>query len=206
MKKYTLIFLLTFFVQLIFSQNFRKYPIKSGMIKYETDVMGTKGTSILYWDEYGFNEVQIENSPSLSNDGTIETKTTLFLGSKQYVWGNNDEAVTAFTNPIAKVWETNGYQGDEAISLGEELMKNMLGAPIGGKKIFLGKECDVFKNDEMMLEALGWKGLTLMIKIASMSTQTATSIETDIELPANTFALPEGKEIKETNPMQGFKP
>lgn len=195
MKKAVLLFLSVFVLHPVMSQTFKKYPIKSGIIKYETNVMGSKGTSVIYWDDYGYYEKQVDVSPEFSDEDKSETSTVMFIGPKQYIWSNNDEIIRAFTNPIAKIWEEKGYQGNEAITLGEDLMKEMFGAPMNGKREFLGKECDVFKNDAMKLEALGWKGLTLMVNIANLSSQTATSIETDIEIPEGTFDLPADKKV-----------
>lgn len=198
MKKAVLLLLSMFILHPVMSQKFKKYPIKSGIIKYETDVMGSKGTSIIYWDDYGYYEKQVDVAPEFSGEEKIETSTVMFKGSKQYVWNDSDETIRAFTNPIAKIWDEKGYQGNEAIILGEELMKEMFGAPIKEKREFLGKECDVFINEAMKLEALGWKGLTLMANIANLSSQTATSIETDIEIPEGTFDLPADKKVDET--------
>src|SRR5690606_23775913 len=198
MKKAVLLFLSLFILQPVMSQKFKKYPIKSGIIKYETDVMGSKGTAIIYWDDYGYYEKQVDVTPDFSDEDKVETSTVMFVGPKQYIWGNNDEIIRAFTNPIAQIWDEKGYQGNEAITLGEELMKQMFGAPMNGKREFLGKECDVFINEKMKLEALGWNGLSLMVNIGNLSSQTATSIETDIEIPEGTFDLPADKKVDET--------
>src|SRR5690606_8834110 len=195
MKKAVLLLLSMFILHPVMSQKFKKYPIKSGIIKYETDVMGSKGTSVIYWDDYGYYEKQIDVAPEFSGEEKAGASTVMFVGPKQYIWNDSDETIMAFTNPIAQIWEEKGYQGNEAITLGEDLMKQMFGAPVKGKREFLGKECDVFINEKMKLEALGWNGLTLMVNIGNLSSQTATSIETDIKIPAGTFDLPGDKKV-----------
>ena len=198
MKKVVLLLLLFFVFHPVMSQKFKKYPIKSGIIEYETDVMGSKGSLVIYWDDYGYYEKQVDVAPGFADEDKVETSTILFKGSKQYVWKESDETIRAFTNPIAKIWDEKGYQGNEAITLGEDLMKQMFGAPMKGKREFLGKECDVFINEAMKLEALGWNGLTLMVNIGNLSSETATSIETDIDIPEGTFDLPADKKVNET--------
>lgn len=197
MKKVVLLFLSLFIFHPVMSQKFKKYPIKSGIIKYETEVMRSKGSLIIYWDDYGYYEKQVDVAPGSTGEDK-DISTIMFKGSKQYVWNNSDKTIRTFTNPIAKIWDEKGYQGNEAITLGEDLMKQMFGAPIQGKREFLGKECDVFINEKMKLEALGWNGLTLMVKIGEISSETATSIETDIEIPAGTFDFPADNKIVET--------
>lgn len=195
MKKAILLFLAMFVLHPVMSQKFKKYPIKSGIIKYETDVMGSKGSLVIYWDDYGYYEKQVDVAPGSTDLSNAETSTVMFKGAEQYIWNDSDETIRAFTNPIAKIWDEKGYQGNEAITLGEDLMKQMFGAPIEGKREFLGKECDVFINEKMKLEALGWNGLTLMVNIGNLSSETATNIETDIDIPAGTFDLPADKKV-----------
>ena len=113
----------------------------------------------------------------------------------------DDEAMTAFRMPAM------GMGGNEKINFLDQSSKNIRRNKIKeiGKETLLGKECTIYTVAVFMMgnvvKQTVWiyKGITLKSSITTdwgEMVQVATALVEDIEIPAETFTLPEGIEIQ----------
>lgn len=176
------------------AQKFRKYPFKTGKVEYEL-TGNTTGKQTLYWAEYGYKEVTIEETKTkMFGQTTIENSTTLFIGDNQYTWNDQDERVFKMSNPIAQTWEENGYDEEDLEEFSLETMKSLGFEKIGTEKI-LGKKCDVYKG---MGKIWVWEGLPIKTTVKILGTTSnieAKDIDTNCRVSSSVFELPEGREV-----------
>ena len=176
------------------------YEVKSGIVTMEMDMMGRKVVQEIYFDDYGAKQATIME----------------FQGKKMRaidVKGENvmidDENKTATTMPAMGM--TN-----EKINFLDKSEKNIRKNKIkelGTEKV-AGKECTkysvaVFVMGQVLKQTVWvYKGITLKSSISTdfgEMVQEATSIVEDVEIPAETFEMPEGIKIQQMSqpPMMG---
>jgi len=170
-------------------QEYRKYPFKSGKVEYKLEG-NTKGTEVIYWDDYGMKEVNIEQSESkMFGQTTISNSTTLTLGSYVYEWNDEDERVYQTSNPIAESWEEGNYDDEDVEDFSIQTIEALGFEKIGTESV-LGKKCDVYKG---LGKIWVWKGLSLKTEVKVLGTKsiiTATNISTNVRVPSSVFELP----------------
>lgn len=178
------------------AQQYRKYPFKSGKIEYALEG-SVKGTEILYWDDYGYKEVSIENSESKMFGQTSVTKsTTVTIGTEIYEWSDEDNNVYKTSNPIAETWEEGNYDEDDVEDFSIKLITDLGFEKIGTESI-LGKSCDVYKG---IGKVWVWKGLSLKTEVKFLGTNSvivAKSVDTNIRVSSSLFKIPEDREVIE---------
>lgn len=196
MRKFLLSALVVLFAFASQAQKYRKYPYKSGKVEYLLSG-NTTGKQITYWDQYGYNEVTIEETTTKMFGQTIvENSTTLILGNDQYEWNNTDDRVFKMSNPIAETWEENGYDDDDVQEFSIETMK-ALGYEKVGTETIQGKKCDLYTG---MGKIWVWEGLPLKTEIKLLGTVSiieAKDIDTNCKVPSSVFDLPANREVVE---------
>lgn len=180
------------------AQKYKKYYQKSG--KLEQKLSGnSKGTSVTYWDDYGYKEVKIEKTITKMFGIKSETnKTSLMIGSTMYEWEENGESMTKVTIDMVKTWEEGNYTADQVAQSSIATMKS-LGYEKKGTETILGKTCDVWEG---IGKSWAWKNLSLKAVVKVMGMEIAyepVSIELDCDVPANLFEIPTGKKIVEAH-------
>ena len=175
----------------------KMYEVKSGIITMEMDMMGRTVVQEIYFDDYGAKQATM----------------TEFQGKKMRsleVKGENlmidDAENTAFKMPAMMM----GGGSNEKINFLDKSDKNIRRNKIKelGTETVLGRECTkysvtVFMMGQAMKQtAWVYKGITLKTSINTgfgEMVQQATNLVEDVEIPASTFEVPEGLEIKSMN-------
>lgn len=176
------------------------YEVKSGIVTMEMDMMGRKVVQEIYFDDYGAKQATIME----------------FQGKKMRaidVKGENvmidDENKTATKMPAMGM--TN-----EKINFLDKSEKNIRKNKIKeiGTEVVAGKECTkytvaVFVMGQVLKQTVWvYKGITLKSSISTdfgEMVQVATNLVEDVEIPAETFVLPEGIKVQQMSqpPMMG---
>ena len=176
------------------------YEVKSGIVTMEMEMMGRKIVQEIYFDDYGAKQATIME----------------FQGKKMRaidVKGENvmidDENKTAIKMPAMGM--TN-----EKINFLDKSEKNIRKNKIKeiGTEVVAGKECTkytvaVFAMGQVLKQTVWvYKGITLKSSISTdfgEMVQIATKLVEDVEIPAETFELPEGIKIQQMSqpPMMG---
>lgn len=176
------------------------YEVKSGIVTMEMDMMGRKVVQEIYFDDYGAKQATIME----------------FQGKKMRaidVKGENvmidDENKTATKMPAMGM--TN-----EKINFLDKSEKNIRKNKIKeiGTEVVAGKECTkytvaVFVMGQVLKQTVWvYKGITLKSSISTdfgEMVQIATNLVEDVEIPAETFEMPEGIKIQQMSqpPMMG---
>lgn len=174
----------------------KKYSIKSGMIRFKTEVMGIQQETIDYFDDFGDTEViiskieilkgQITETRSIIKDGFMtELDMSKKTGTKRKMAVNANSAGIDFANLTDEI-------------MGEMNLKNE------GKVTFLGKPCDKFSIDFKKQQLKGtyvvWQNIPLktdvMLQGMPMKIE-ATEIQENTSIPADLIEVPKGFKIKE---------
>ena len=172
-------------------EEIRMYDVKSGIVTMEMDMMGRKVVQDIYFDDYGAKQAMIIEMRGQKMRG-IEVDGEMVM--------INDAENTAVKMPSMGM--TN-----EKINFLDQSPKNIRRNKIKeiGKETLLDRECTIYTVAVFMMgnvvKQTVWvyKGITLKSSITTdwgEMVQTATSLVEDIEIPAETFTLPEGIEIQ----------
>ena len=176
------------------------YEVKSGIVTMEMEMMGRKIVQEIYFDDYGAKQATIME----------------FQGKKMRaidVKGENvmidDENKTATKMPAMGM--TN-----EKINFLDKSEKNIRKNKIKeiGTEVVAGKECTkytvaVFVMGQVLKQTVWvYKGITLKSSISTdfgEMVQVATKLVEDVEIPAETFEIPEGIKVQQMSqpPMMG---
>ena len=204
MKKFLLIAALCAFCMGAKAQE-KMYEVKSGIITMEMDMMGRAVVQEIYFDDYGAKqatvmEFQGKRMRSLEVDGE-----NLMI---------DDAENTAFKMPGMMM----GGGSNEKINFLDKSNKNIRKNKIKvvGTETLLDRECtkytvSVYMMGQVMKQTVWvYKGIVLKTSINTdfgEMVQQATKLVEDVEIPASTFEVPEGLEIKSMNrgggPMGG---
>ena len=189
----------------------KMYEVKSGIITMEMDMMGRAVVQEIYFDDYGAKqatvmEFQGKRMRSLEVDGE-----NLMI---------DDAENTAFKMPGMMM----GGGSNEKINFLDKSDKNIRKNKIKvvGTETLLDRECikytvSVYMMGQVMKQTVWvYKGIVLKTSIKTdfgEMVQQATKLVEDVEIPASTFEVPEGLEIKSMNrgggpggPMGGGAP
>lgn len=176
------------------------YEVKSGIVTMEMEMMGRNIIQEIYFDDYGAKQATIME----------------FQGKKMRaidVKGENvmidDENKTATKMPAMGM--TN-----EKINFLDKSEKNIRKNKIKeiGTEVVAGKECTkytvaVFVMGQVLKQTVWvYKGITLKSSISTdfgEMVQVATNLVEDVEIPAETFEMPEGIKVQQMSqpPMMG---
>lgn len=191
MKRILALLLLSACILSVYSQGqFKKYPVKSGIVEYKWEG-STSGTETLYFDDYGYKEAKYNKTSTSMMGMTIESNTLeIFDGSTVYSV-NLDENTASKTNmaELEELGDNADYEDYSSLTI------ESLGYVMKGQETICGKTCDVYEG---MGKIWMWKGLVLKssTKVLGIeATITATSIKTDVSIPSSKFELPEGVEL-----------
>lgn len=178
----------------------RMYDVKSGIVTMEMDMMGRKVVQEIHFDDYGARQAMMVEIRGQKMRGIEVDGEMLMI---------NDAENTAMKMPAMGM--TN-----EKINFLDQSPKNIRKNKIKeiGKETLLGRECTVYTVAVFMMgnvvKQTVWvyKGITLKSSITTdwgEMVQVTTSLVEDVEIPAETFIVPEGIEIQTMSrgPMGG---
>ena len=168
------------------------YEVKSGIVTMEMEMMGRKVVQEIYFDDFGAKQaMKMEMRGKKIRAIEIDGENIMI----------DDEAMTAFRMPAM------GMGGNEKINFLDKSEKNIKKNKIKelGTEVIAGKECTKYSVAILMMgqvvkqQVWVYKGITLKTSISTDYGEmgmTATSIVEDVEIPAETFEVPEGVEIQ----------
>lgn len=175
----------------LYAQGEKRYGIKSGHIKYETQTGGGVQQNEMWFDDYGRLQKQIDRT-DMGEFGMFYTETIIRDG-KLYTnaWYNNEK------KDEAKM--TDGVPGFNYLTLTDQIKKDHK-IEESGPETVSGKQCTVYS---FTMKQLGrkvsfrqwvWKGIIIKQEtkgiLGANTTMTIKSFEENVSVPASTFALP----------------
>ena len=194
MKK--LLFVLLTFIAISLSAQDAKYEIKSAIIKKKMVMMDRESESVTYVDDYGKKE---------------STEMTLnFDGNESRIRTINDGTSSVSVNLDTKEgFRGRGMRGAQInyLQLTPEV-KERYKIKETGEEEFLGKACKKYSFEvtmgewTMQVKTWVWKGIALKSETSNDRgtwSETATSIQENVAVPADKFTIPEGTTIRERN-------
>lgn len=179
-----------------------KYNIKSGIITYDTEAMGMKMPTTLYFDDYGNIECQ-EVKMEMEMMGTKVTTHNLTITKDGYIYTIDLTNKTGSKMKMMPNAATANMSGMDFTNLSEEFLKSMKMKKEGSESV-CGKSCDVYSIDN---ESMGMKGtfaiynsIPMKTNIEAMGmpmTMNATKFEENVEIPADKFEVPADIQVTE---------
>lgn len=165
----------------------KKYPIKSGIITFDNDMMGIIQKSVLYFDDYGMKEADEKY------DGNAVKEVAICDGKKRYT--ANFETKTAYE--IGDCYRGIAYKFDwDEISKADQKYK----VKKGPNMTIAGKDCESYSMEatEYPSTFAGWNNICLYQETKSKFgtvTMKAVKVE-EVDVPAEKFQVPAGFEVK----------
>ena len=202
MKKFLLIAALCVFYMGAQAQE-KIYEVKSGIVTMEMEMMGRKMVQDIYFDDYGAKQATLSEMRGRKMRAIAVDGETLMI---------NDEEKTAFKMPAMGM----GGGSDEKINFLNKdekyIRKNKIKTL--GTEMLLDRECTkysvaLFMMGQVVKQTVWvYKGITLKSSISTdfgEMVQVATKLVEDVEIPAETFEVPEGLTIQTISrgPMGG---
>jgi hypothetical protein len=168
----------------------KKYGIKSGIVTFETDMMGMKQKSVLYFDDFGMKEAEEEY------EGDNVKKIDLCDGKNRYTVIPKDKA--AYESGTCYRGTAYRFAWDEIAEEDQNTKAKKL-----PNMTVAGKDCESYSYDMDGTSAVyaGWNNICLYLKTTSQSAvivKKAVSIEEGTSVPADKFRVPSDFEIKQS--------
>ena len=179
------------------------YEVKSGIVTMEVDMMGRKIVREIHFDDYGAKQATISEMRGQKMRGVEVDGEMLMI---------NDAEKTAMKMPAMGM----GGGSNERINFlntdPKYIKKNKI--KVLGTETYLDRECTkysvaLFMMGQVVKQTVWvYKGITLKSSLATdfgEMVQAATKLEEDVEIPAETFEVPEGLTIQTMSrgPMGG---
>ena len=172
----------------------KMYEVKSGIVTMEMDMMGRSIVQEIYFDDYGAKQATMMEFQGKKLRG-VEVKGEMLM--------IDDAENTAIKLPAMMM----GGGSNEKINFLDKSDKNIRRNKIKeiGTETLLGRECTkytvaVYMMGQVMKQTVWiYKGITLKTSINTdfgEMVQQASNLVEDVEIPAATFEVPEGLEIK----------
>jgi hypothetical protein len=165
----------------------KKYPIKSGIITFDNDLMGIKQKSVLYFDDYGMKEADEKY------DGDAVKEITICDGQKRYT--ANFASKVAYE--AGDCYRGIAYRFDwDEISKADQQYKVKKGANM----TIAGKDCESYSMEgtDYPSTFAGWNNICLYQETRSkFGTATIKAVKVEeVDVPAEKFQVPAGFELK----------
>ena len=190
-----ILIILLFITSILSAQKFRRYDFKSGKVEYALSG-AAKGTQTMFFDNYGMKEAKFADM-TIVMMGMKQKKNTLTIidGKDTYVINWESGTAVKMKTPLYNMFP----KGTDLKNAGEKLMRNM-GAEKTGTGTVLGKECNIWEIKKAGTKLWIWKSIPLKVEVKMMGiemNQEATSVETDVNVPAGKFEIPKNIKITE---------
>ena len=159
-----------------------KYSIKSGIVNFDVEAMGTKTKKVMYFDDWGSKE-RVEE---YNEDGTVR-EVRISDGEKRYTLTPADNKAYFADNNGNRGWEME-FTSWERIQQQRDYEKDYKQAP---NMSIAGKDCESFTYNENNTFA-GWNGVTLYHQQGKIITIKANSLEENAAIEGDKFTVPTG--------------
>lgn len=177
-----------------------KYAIKSGIITYDTEAMGMKMPTTLYFDDYGNKECQ-EVKMEMEMMGTKVTTHNMTITMDGYVYTLDLTNKTG--TKMKAIGTASSMTGVDFSNLSEQYLQSMKMSKEGSESI-CGKTCDVFKMDNEKMSMKGtfaiYNSIPMRTNMEAMGmpvTMLATKFEENVSIPTDKFTIPTDFKITE---------
>jgi hypothetical protein len=172
-----------------------KYAIKSGIITYDTEAMGMKMPTTLYFDDYGNKECQ-EVKMEMEMMGTKVTTHNLTITMDGYIYSLDLTNKTGTKMKMINPAQASMTAGMDFSDLSEQYLKSMNMSKESSQTI-CGKNCDVFKIDNEKMSMKGtiaiYNSIPMKMNMEAMGipmNMIATKFEENTEIPTDKFTVP----------------
>lgn len=165
----------------------KKYPVKSGIITFDNDLMGIKQKSVLYFDDYGMKEADERY------DGDAVKEITICDGKKRY--SANFGKKVAYESGDCSRGLAYKFDWNEISKADQEYKVKK-----GPNRIIAGKDCESYtmEGSDYPSTFAGWNNICLFQETKSKYgtvTMKAVKVE-EVDVPAEKFQVPAGFEVK----------
>lgn len=170
------------------SGGIKKYPLKSGIITFDNNMMGIKEKSVLFFDDYGMKEAEDKY------DGETMKETNLCDGQKHYTINHAEK--TAYD--AGSCYRGIAYKFDwNEISQADKEYKVKKGPDM----TIAGKICESYSmvTDDYPTTFAGWNNILLYQETKSKYGTIilkAVKVEENVSIPAEKLQIPKGYTIK----------
>ena len=180
------------------TKEFKRYSMKSGVVKYEISGM-QNGTAEMFFDDFGMKEATYENTVIEMYGIKQESKSINYLqGYWQYNIDQISNSATKTKNTILESIVENSEDGDLVV-IGQEMFKSMGGTLIGEEDV-IGKPCKIWELKSMGTKVWVWENVPLKTETNMMGIsilRIATSVEKNADVPASKLEIPSDIEFQE---------
>jgi len=166
----------------------KKYQIKSGIINFDTKIAGIEGKTILYFDNYGSLELEEKYTGDQLKEGNLCDGTNLY--------SINFEKKTAYKASVCSRGVALKVDWNEISDADkQDKAKKLPNVTVAGK------DCESFSYTASGVTSVfaGWNNICVMQEQSNQYGGTfmkAVSIEENVSIPAEKFAVPEGFEMR----------
>jgi hypothetical protein len=166
-----------------------KYGIKSAIVRFESDIAGSKSVKMLYFDDYGRNEREVFYEGETPKEAFVTVKGSLY----KIIYKQK----TAFRIGPAKFGSAYKFDWNE---VPDSQKKDGHAIKLANIDI-AGKSCESYKLDNagVVTEFAGWKNICVYSKQQSKfgdAVIRAIKIEENVPVSADMFAIPQGFKMK----------
>jgi len=170
--------------------DYKKYPFESGIVKYKLEG-SEEGEKIVYMDMGGYKIAEYKTIKKRRNKE--EKETVMLIGADMITIDYKNKSAVKMHNPMAYLLADPDRDWQKT---GEKMLIKM-GYKVVGNETIQGKNCAVWQHGKQKLWL--WKGITLksVEKVGGKKTiETAVDVQTNVEVPASAFEVPEGFELE----------
>ncbi len=180
------------------TKEFKRYSMKSGIVKYEISGM-QNGTAEMYFDDFGMKEATYEKAVIEMYGIKQQSESVNYLqGYWQYNIDKLTNSATKTKNTILESIVENSEDGDLVV-IGKEMFISMGGKLIGEEDV-IGKLCEIWELESLGTKVWVWENIPLRTETNMMGIsiiRIATSVEENADVAASKLEIPTDIEFKE---------
>ncbi|MBA3971781.1 MAG: hypothetical protein H0X46_06485 [Bacteroidetes bacterium] len=170
-----------------------KYVSKSGIVTYETETMGMKGISTLYYDDFG-NKEATETESEMEMMGTKASMHNIVINKEGFSYDIDLNEKTGTKTQLITGSSTTNNMDFSAMT--DDMMQKMH-VKKEGSQDFLGKKCDIYTMDDKGSQMKGkyyiYNNIPLKMDMTMGGMEIkmiATKFEDNVNVPASKFDIP----------------
>ena len=178
------------------SDNNGCYSIKSGIIEYSTEALGTENLTTIYFDDYG----NMEEIVMTIDAGYMQTNMRSFI-KNGFFYTLDLENNTGTKRTASDIRQASNSSMFSPKQMTDE-QKKLFDVKEEGTAVVLGKTCDVFSTigigDERSKFYI-YKDVVLKTEMGKLLVYEASKFEENASMPDWFYVIPDEIEIKEVN-------
>lgn len=179
---------------------FKRYGIEKGIFTFRLYGAVT-GYEILYFDHWGWREGRyIRTKTDVGSFQETTNKVQYLDGERRYEYDPETNVAHYFDSPQIQA-SSEKYQTKDMTIVGDEMLKNMGGVPVGMDKV-KDVECQVWKIENIRTTLCMAYGITMREESFTSNipvSRIAISTKLDVDVPEDKMTVPEGAEEVDIN-------